>query len=115
MILAQREKDMELMRERGLRYSTEKPSIPSASIAVIENVFRLFQDMYKNNGLNRDDFRIALVKSTEKRRRDGHTGMFMSFLTHSIHVWCLNPAVAFAVCFHIIMFFNTYNISVRDT
>lgn len=95
--MAQREKDNELMKERGLRTSLEKPSINMVTIMVIENVFRLFQDMYKNNGTNRDDFRIALIKSTEKRRRDGQSGPFQNFLTLSINVWCLNPAVAFAV------------------
>jgi hypothetical protein len=88
---------MELMKERGLRSQTERPSLTSASIMTIENIFRLFGDMYKNNGLIRDDFRIGLIKSNDRRRRDGKTGPFLSLTTYTVNVWCLNPAIAFAV------------------
>ncbi|XP_021950240.1 Fanconi anemia group J protein homolog [Folsomia candida] len=94
-VLDQRERDLETAKERGVRARLEKPSISVISISIIENVFRLFEDMYKNNGCNRDDFRIALIKSMEKRRRDGQSGPFMTFVTLSLNVWCLNPALAF--------------------
>lgn len=96
-MLDQRERDLETAKERGVRARLEKPSISVISISIIENVFRLFEDMYKNNGCNRDDFRIALIKSMEKRRRDGQSGPFMTFVTLSLNVWCLNPALAFGV------------------
>jgi hypothetical protein len=96
-IMSQRDKDIEEMKERGLRMKLEKPTISSMSVSIIENVFRLFQDMYKNNGINRDDFRIALIKTNERRRRDGTSGPFEMFTTFTVNVWCLNPAIAFAV------------------
>lgn len=98
-IIAQRDNAMELMKERGQKRQKEQPQLPSSAIMVIESVFRLFEDMYKNNGINRDDFRIALIRSSERRRRDGNSGPFMMFTTLTINVWCLNPAVAFAVSF----------------
>lgn len=74
--------------------------ITSQSLGTIENVFRLFEALYKENGRHRGDFRVAMSKDTLRGRRDGNTGPMRSYQMLSLHLWCLNPAVAFEVILH---------------
>lgn len=96
-INAQRENQIEAEKERGSRRVDEKPVITSQSIGTIENVFKLFEVLYKDNGRHRGDFRVAMSKDTVRGRRDGNTGPMRSYQVLSLHLWCLNPAVAFEV------------------
>jgi len=97
---------MELMKERGTRYGVEVHGINTATIGVLESVFRLFESLYFENGAHRDDFRIALIQSTEKRRQHETRGKFISVSTLTLHVWCLNPAISFSVRHYLAKHFN---------
>jgi hypothetical protein len=96
-IMTQRDRDMEMMKERGGRYSVEIHGLNPATIAVIESVIRVFDNLLNNEGKFRDDFRVAVIRSSEKRREYETKGRFITVMNYALSVWCLNPAIAFAV------------------
>ncbi|CAL8115694.1 unnamed protein product [Orchesella dallaii] len=94
-IIVQRDQQMEAVRERGNRWYEEKPLITTQSVGVIESIFRLFTELTRENGRYRDDFRVAMSKDNVRQRANGNSGPFRSVQVLSLHLWCLNPAVAF--------------------
>ncbi|ODN04388.1 Fanconi anemia group J protein, partial [Orchesella cincta] len=94
-ITAQRDAQMEAVRERGNRWFEEKPIITVQTVGVIESIFRLISELSRDNGRYRDDFRVAMSKETVRQRANGNSGPFRSVQVLSVHLWCLNPAVAF--------------------
>lgn len=96
-VLEQRENQIEALKERGARGFDEKPVLTTQSVKTIEDAFGIFQELHKDNGRYREDFRVAMLKENVKRRRDGNHGPFRSYQDLTLHIWCLNPAVAFEV------------------
>lgn len=50
-----------------------------------------------NEGRSREEFRVALTQETRTQRKDGNSGSHRIVQVNTLHLWCLNPAIAFDV------------------
>lgn len=90
---------MDLLKERGrptsTRFGPDKQMVTSTTMNIFEQVFRIFEQLCRGAGRHRNDFRVALLKTNIRQRRD--FGSSISKLQLSLNFWCLNPAVTFSV------------------
>lgn len=92
-VLVQRDKEIEMTRERGGR-SKNSMSVTSATSYLLEVLFRMFEQLQDNGGRNRDDFRVAILQTIVRRRKENFSNARQ---VKSFNFWCLNPAIAFQV------------------
>ncbi|CAG7719956.1 unnamed protein product, partial [Allacma fusca] len=98
VIATHRTEIQEQQKERGGRFTSskenEEPELLKLTMKTTEDVLQIFTSLTARNGSQRDDFRVALLKNSVRRKRDNRSGVTTKEIL-SINIWCLNPAVAF--------------------